>query len=46
MEHCVEIATVIRQHKQWLMQLFAVYRAFDKQKCNLVFKLKSFDTDS
>ena len=31
--------TVIQRHKQYLVRVFAVYRAFDKQKCKLVSSL-------
>ena len=45
MEQWPKLATVIRRHKRYLVWVFAVYRAFDKQKYKLAVKFKSFDTD-
>ena len=45
MEQWLKLATVIRRHKQYQVWVFAVYRAFNKQKCKLAVKFKSFDTD-
>ena len=45
MEQWLKLATIIRGHKQYLVWVFAVYRVFDKQKCKLAVKFKSFDID-
>ena len=42
MEQWLKLGTVIRRHKQYLWG-FAVYRTFDKQKCKLAVKFKTFD---